>query len=69
MARDAVTLASMTDALRKRARSHMSLAEVLQSSGKTREARAEATTARRLLRQKGATALLERYRAATPIVR
>ncbi len=69
MAREAVTLASMTDALRERARAHMSLAEVLQSSGKTGEARAEATTARKLLRQKGATALLERYRAATPAVR
>jgi ATP/maltotriose-dependent transcriptional regulator MalT len=69
MGRDAVALASMTDALRERARAHMSLAEVLKASGKTREARAEATIARRLLRQKGASALLERYRAATPAVR
>ena len=60
LARDAVRIASLTDALRERARVHFALADVLQLSGKTKEARAEMTAARRLLRQKGASALLDR---------
>ena len=70
MARDAVTLASFTDALREQARAHISLAEVLQLSGSTGEARAETATAqRKLLKQKGASALLKRSRAAAPAQR
>jgi len=69
MARDAVTLASFTDALRERARAHISLGEVLQLAGRTSEARAEATTARNLLKKKGASALLHRDRASTPAPR
>lgn len=66
LARDAVALASYTDALREQARAHISLAEVLQLSGSTSEARAETATARKLLKEKGASALLKRYRAAAP---
>jgi len=66
MARDAVSLASFTDALRERARAHIALAEVLQLAGSTGAARAEVTTARKLLRQKGASALLKRHRAPAP---
>ena len=62
IAREAVAIASLTDALRDRARTHFALAEVLQLAGKSKEARAEATTGRKLLRQKGATVLLERHR-------
>lgn len=65
LARDGVRIASLTDALRERARVHIALADVLQLSGKTTEARAEMTTARRLLRQKGASALLDKRVAPT----
>jgi ATP/maltotriose-dependent transcriptional regulator MalT len=65
MARDAVAIASSTDALVHRACTHLALAEVLQLAGKSTDAHAEATTGRRLLRQKGATGLLSRYR--TPV--
>ena len=54
-----------TDALRERARAHLALAEVLQLAGQvpaTREPRRR--VARKLLREKGASALLKRYRAA-----
>jgi DNA-binding SARP family transcriptional activator len=60
LARDAVRIATLTDALRERARVHIALADVLQHSGKTKEARAEMTAARKLLRQKGASALLDK---------
>ena len=60
LARDAVRIASLSDALRERARVHLALADVLQLSGKTVEARAEMKAARGLLRQKGASALLEK---------
>ena len=63
IARDAVTIASRTDALRDRARAHFALAEVLELADKSKDARAEATAGRKLLRQKGATAVLERRRA------
>jgi DNA-binding SARP family transcriptional activator len=69
MARDAVSLASFTDALRERARAHIALAEVLQLAGSTGAARAEVTTARKLLRQKGASALLKRHPAPAPALR
>ena len=61
LARDAVRIASLTDALRERARVHAALAEVLRVAGKSGEARAELTAARRLLRQKGASAVLQTH--------
>ncbi len=66
IARDAVRIASLTDGFRDRARAHFALAEVMHLGGKAKEARAEATVGRRLLRQKGATALLQRHRTPTP---
>ena len=51
--RDAVSLASLTDALRYRARAHVALAEVLELAGDAASARAEHEAARRLVRQKG----------------
>jgi hypothetical protein len=64
MGRDAVEIASLTDSLRNRARAHFALAEVLRSVGKEKEARAEVAAGRKLLRQKGASALLERRRTS-----
>jgi DNA-binding SARP family transcriptional activator len=65
LASDAVALASLTDALLDRARAHFALAEVHQHAGRSSEARAQASEARRLLRQKGAVALLDRHPAET----
>jgi DNA-binding SARP family transcriptional activator len=65
-ARDAVAIASLTDALRERARAHFALAEVLTLSGKRAAAQSERTAGRRLVRRKGATALLGA--AATTVV-
>ncbi|MEO5576418.1 MAG: BTAD domain-containing putative transcriptional regulator [Gaiellaceae bacterium] len=56
--RDAVAIASLTDGLRDRARAHFALAEVLALAGKQSGARAEVAAGRKLLRRKGATALL-----------
>ena len=53
LARDAIALASLTDALRHRARAHVALAEVLTLAGDGPGARAEEETAETLLRQKG----------------
>ena len=64
MGRDAVEIASLTDSLRNRSRAHFALAEVLRQATKKQESRAEATAGRKLLRQKGATALLERRRTS-----
>ena len=66
IARDAVRIASLTDGVRDRARAHFALAEVLHLGGKSGDARVEVTMGRRLLRQKGATALLERHRTPLP---
>jgi DNA-binding SARP family transcriptional activator len=52
-ARDAVALASLTDVLRYRARTHTALAEVLTLAGEPSAARAEESFAEHLLRQKG----------------
>jgi ATP/maltotriose-dependent transcriptional regulator MalT len=65
LARDAVALASLTDALLDRARAHSALAEVLELAGRADEARAEASVAWDLARRKGATALLDRYSEKT----
>ena len=59
MARDAVAIASPTDALRDRARTHFALAEVLQLAGRSNEARAEAATGRKLLRPEGRDRIVE----------
>ena len=64
MGRDAVAIASLTDSLRNRSRAHFALAEVLRTAGREKEARAEAAAGRKLLRQKGATALLESRRTS-----
>jgi hypothetical protein len=56
LARDAVAIASQTDALRQRARTHSALAAVLQGGGKKAEARREREEAARLLRRKGIAA-------------
>jgi ATP/maltotriose-dependent transcriptional regulator MalT len=56
LARDAVSIASHTDALRQRARTHAALARVLLAGGKKAEARREREEASRLLRQKGLAA-------------
>ena len=64
IARDAVAIASLTDASRRRAQTHLALAEVLHLAGRSAEARAEAAVARKLLRAKGATALLEQTKGA-----
>jgi tetratricopeptide (TPR) repeat protein len=53
LARDAVAIASLTDALRDRARAHVALAEVLRLAGKPAGARAEEAAAEKLLRRKG----------------
>jgi len=52
-ARDAVALASLTDVLRYRARTHTALAEVLSLAGEPSAARAEEAFAEDLLREKG----------------
>ena len=70
-ARDAVAIASLTDASRERARAHLALAEVLHLAGRGAEAGAEVSAARTLLRRKGATALLDQAKGAplgTPLV-
>jgi tetratricopeptide (TPR) repeat protein len=56
--RAAVELSSLTDALVDRARSHFALAEVLTRGGLGADARSQVSEARRLLRRKGAVALL-----------
>ena len=61
MGRDAVAISSLTDASCHRARAHIALAEILALAARQAPARAEAAAARKLLRQKGATALLERH--------
>jgi DNA-binding SARP family transcriptional activator len=66
LAREAVAIATPTDALLDRARAHFALAEALELAGQTKHARAEMTAGRKLLRQKGATALLNRHR--TPML-
>ena len=63
MGRDAVALSSLTDASCHRARAHFALAEILALAAKQAPARKEAAAARKLLREKGATALLELHRA------
>ena len=63
MARDAVAISSLTDASCHRARAHFALAEILALAAKPTPARAEAAAAGKLLREKGATALLELHRA------
>ena len=63
MGRDAVVISSLTDASCHRARAHFALAEVLALAAKRAPARTEAAAARKLLREKGATALLELHRA------
>jgi len=63
LARGAVAISLLTDALRERARAHLALAEVLMLSGKDAEAQAEVSRARNLLVAKGATALLPRVEA------
>ena len=63
MARDAVAISSLTDASCHRARAHFALGEILALAAKPTPARAEAAAARKLLREKGATALLELHRA------
>jgi DNA-binding SARP family transcriptional activator len=71
MARDAVAIASLTDASRRRAQSHLALAEVLHLAGRAADAQAELRAARTLLERKGATALLEQTKGApfgTPLV-
>ena len=66
IARDAVRIASLTDGLRDRARAHFALAEVLHLGGKAETHAPRRPCGRRLLRQKGATALLERHRTPLP---
>jgi tetratricopeptide (TPR) repeat protein len=60
LGRAAVEISSLTDALVDRSRSHLALAEVLARSGLEAEARSQLSEARRLLRSKGAVALLAR---------
>jgi len=55
---DAVAIASLTDALCDRARMHFALAEVLGHAGKQAAAKKQVAEGRKLLRRKGATALL-----------
>ena len=55
---DAVAIASLTDALCDRARTHFALADVLSLAGKQAAAKQQLSAGRRLLRRKGATALL-----------
>jgi tetratricopeptide (TPR) repeat protein len=59
---DALAIVELTDALRDRARLHLALGEVLHLAGRRREARSQVVLARKLLRQKGARALLDRHR-------
>ena len=68
LAREGIALASLTDALRERARAHLALAEVLQLSGKTADAQQETAAARKLLKQKGASALLKQYPTTAPAI-
>ena len=63
LARGAVAISLLTDALRERARVHLALAEVLLLSGQDAEAQTEIARARALLLEKGATALLPRVDA------
>ena len=53
LARDGIALASLTDALRDRARAHFALAEVLALAGRSDEAKAEEVAAADLLHRKG----------------
>jgi hypothetical protein len=53
LAREAVSIASMTDASRQRAVAHLALADVLTRKGDSSSARAEEAVAAGLLRQKG----------------
>jgi ATP/maltotriose-dependent transcriptional regulator MalT len=69
LGRDAVAVASLTDALLDRARAHLALAEARQLAGRATEARAEAAEARKLLRKKGATALLKPPMRHAPTLR
>ncbi len=61
-ARAAVAIASLTDALRDRARAHFALADVLRLSGRSAEAASEWDVASGLLSAKGAVALVPRLR-------
>ena len=63
LARGALSVSLLTDALRERARVHLALAEVLMLAGQHVEAHAEVARARSLLVAKGATALLPRVDA------
>jgi tetratricopeptide (TPR) repeat protein len=56
VAREAVAISSLTDALMDRARTHVALAEVLAAAGGRAEARRESAEARRLLAEKGLNA-------------
>ena len=56
LAREAVAIASLTDVLLDRARTHAALAEVLTASGANREAKRETAEAARLLTKKGLNA-------------
>ena len=60
LAREAVDIASLTDVLRDRARTHFALEEVLVRAGKPGAARTAGRAGKRLLQRKGAVALLER---------
>ena len=60
LARDAIVLASFTDALRDRAKAHFALAEVLAFGGKNLDAEEEEATAHELLRLKGVEGALVR---------
>ena len=65
LARNAVSVASLTDALLDRARAHLALAEVRRAAGRLREADAEEAEAQKLLHRKGAIALVEQRPAET----
>jgi hypothetical protein len=65
LARQATAIAAHTDALVHRARTHLALAEVQACAGRSTEERRERDEALRLLRAKGATALVPMARAAS----
>ena len=56
LAREAVAISSLTDALLDRAGTHAALAEALAAAGSTRQAKREAGEAARLLTEKGLNA-------------
>ena len=56
LAREAVAISSLTDALLDRARTHVALAEVLAAAGARAEAKRETAEAARLFAEKGLNA-------------